>query len=203
MEKKVTVNPTTLRRFYLRHKVKYFNVSYTYNQSFKDKVKRDEEIRAFSMKLAEAVAKEELVVYFDSASFNMWIPSNKSWTYYDNPVKLVLNKLRGRGITVMGAISSQFFRKPLLVQTETTNGPLFAQFLERLRKHVPFNKTQRIKLVLDNARAHYTSEVKAAADRFKIDFWYMPPYTPELNSIESLWSVIKRDFKRRLAPRKY
>ena len=96
------MNPTTLRRFYLRHKVKYFNVSYTYNQSFKDKVKRDEEIRAFSMKLAEAVAKEELVVYFDSASFNMWIPSNKSWTYYDNPVKLVLNKLRGRGITVMG-----------------------------------------------------------------------------------------------------
>ena len=26
----------------------------------------------------------------------------------------------------------------------------------------------------------------------------MPPYTPELNSIESLWSVIKRDFKRRM-----
>ena len=26
----------------------------------------------------------------------------------------------------------------------------------------------------------------------------MPPYTPELNSIESLWSVVKRDFKRRM-----
>ena len=25
----------------------------------------------------------------------------------------------------------------------------------------------------------------------------MPPYSPELNSIESLWSVIKRDFKQR------
>jgi len=27
----------------------------------------------------------------------------------------------------------------------------------------------------------------------------MPPYTPEINSIETVWSVIKRDFKRRLA----
>ncbi len=56
----------------------------------------------------------------------MWIPSKKSWTFYNNPVKLVLNKLRGQGITVMGAISSQFFRKPLLVQSDTTNGALFA-----------------------------------------------------------------------------
>ena len=78
------------------------------------------------MNLAEAVAKEELVVYFDSASFNMWIPSKKSWTFYNNPVKLVLNKLRGQGITVMGAISAQFFRKPLLIQSDTTNGALFA-----------------------------------------------------------------------------
>ena len=56
----------------------------------------------------------------------MWIPSKKSWTFYNNPVKLVLNKLRGQGITVMGAISAQFFRKPLLIQSDTTNGALFA-----------------------------------------------------------------------------
>ena len=52
-------------------------------------------------------------------------------------------------------------------------------------------------------RTHYTHDVKLAAERLKLDFWYMPPYTPELNSIESLWSVIKKDFKRRLAPKKY
>ena len=28
---------------------------------------------------------------------------------------------------------------------------------------------------------------------------FLPAYTPELNSIECLWSVIKKDFKRRLA----
>ena len=27
---------------------------------------------------------------------------------------------------------------------------------------------------------------------------FMPPYSPEFNCIEALWSVIKRDFKRRV-----
>ena len=26
----------------------------------------------------------------------------------------------------------------------------------------------------------------------------MPPYSPELNAIEPLWSVLKRDFKQRM-----
>ncbi len=27
---------------------------------------------------------------------------------------------------------------------------------------------------------------------------FMPPYTPEFNCIEALWSVIKKDFKHRV-----
>ncbi len=30
----------------------------------------------------------------------------------------------------------------------------------------------------------------------------MPPYTPEFNCIEALWSVIKRDFKKRVIEEK-
>jgi transposase len=31
---------------------------------------------------------------------------------------------------------------------------------------------------------------------------FIPPYTPEFNSIEALWSWIKRDVKKRLVERK-
>jgi len=57
------------------------------------------------------------VVYFDSASFNMWIRNRKSWSRYENPVKFVLNKYRCQGITVMGAISEHFRGGPLFVQS--------------------------------------------------------------------------------------
>ncbi len=51
---------------------------------------------------------------------------------------------------------------------------------------------------MDNHRAHHALTAKAEAARQRIQLHFMPPYTPELNSIESLWSVIKRDFKRRM-----
>ena len=41
------------------------------------------------------------------------------------------------------------------------------------------------------------------AKKLHIEFWYMPPYCPELNSIEPLWSVIKRDFRARCALKKF
>ena len=38
----VLVDPTTLVRFYIRNKVKYYAVSYIYNQAFKDPDERAE-----------------------------------------------------------------------------------------------------------------------------------------------------------------
>ncbi len=51
--------------------------------------------------------------------------------------------------------------------------------------------------MIDNAPAHRTLFNKQRAQDLKIELLFMPPYSPELNSIESLWSVIKRDFKQR------
>ena len=53
-------------------------------------------------------------------------------------------------------------------------------------------------MVLDNARAHVTVEAKALATQLNIELMYMPPYSPEFNCIEALWSVLKRNFKRRV-----
>ena len=40
------------------------------------------------------------------------------------------------------------------------------------------------------------------ASNLGLDFMFMPPYSPELNSIESLWSVLKRNVKSQLVMRK-
>ena len=55
-----------------------------------------------------------------------------------------------------------------------------------------------IHLVLDNHRAHHTLQAKAYAVKKNIQFHFMPPYSPELNALEPLWSVLKRDFKQRM-----
>ena len=48
-----------------------------------------------------------------------------------------------------------------------------------------------------------TVKVREAAEKHKVDLWFMPPYTPELNAIKTLWSVIKRDFIKKTPFQKY
>ena len=50
-------------------------------------------------------------------------------------------------------------------------------------------------IVLDNHRAHKTVDVTRLARQLGFELLFQPPYCPEINSIESLWSIVKRDVK--------
>ncbi len=67
----------------------------------------------------------------------------------------------------------------------------------KLRARFPLQST-RVTVVLDNARAHTTLDARNLAEELNIELMFMPPYSPEFNCIEALWSVIKRDFKKRV-----
>ena len=100
----------------------------------------------------------------------------------------------------MGAIGLQL-GKPLFTMETSTNSNAFCEFLGRLRQRFP-RKATRVTIVLDNAKAHKTLDAKTTADELNLELMFMPPYAPEFNSIEALWSVIKRDFKQRVLARK-
>ena len=62
----------------------------------------------------------------------------------------------------------------------------------------PKAQTKRLVVVLDNHRAHVTEEVKNLCSQLNIELLFLPPYCPELNSIESLWSIVKSNIKQKL-----
>jgi transposase len=127
----------------------------------------------------------------------MWIKMRSTWMNVDEPVKIILNKHRGSGITVVGAISERL-EKPLFMLAKSTNSEDFMAFLKLLRSRFAYCKGTTIHLVLDNAAAHHNNFVKQLAAKLKIELMFLPAYTPELNPIEALWGIIKRDFKQRL-----
>ena len=73
---------------------------------------------------------------------------------------------------------------------ETTTGAAFSGLLSLLQEHVGKPMT----VILDNASIH-----KAKAERKIIEhlesngmkFYFLPPYSPELNRIERLWHKMK------------
>lgn len=61
-------------------------------------------------------------------------------------------------------------------------------FLQALRRHIPYGFT----LVWDRHRPHWAQSVrKWLADRKRIVVEWLPPYAPELNPVECVWSHTK------------
>ena len=73
----------------------------------------------------------------------------------------------------------------------------FKRYLETdLLPHLNSNSV----LVMDNMKSHHAKAVKELLDSSGIRYIYLPPYSPDLNPIEKLWSKVKallRKFKAR------
>ena len=73
----------------------------------------------------------------------------------------------------------------------------FKRYLETdLLPHLKDNSV----LVMDNMKSHHAKAVKNLLDSSGIRYIYLPPYSPDLNPIEKLWSKVKallRKFKAR------
>ena len=54
------------------------------------------------MRLAKIIAEGLPLIYFDEASFNLWLRNKRTWTPKLEPVKYPIGKNRGKGITKEG-----------------------------------------------------------------------------------------------------
>ena len=72
-------------------------------------------------------------------------------------------------------------------------------FLRELREQSRRPVSEKIFMVWDNHRAHDNPATRAACEELGIEPLFMPAYSPELNSIETLWAVVKRRLKSQLA----
>ncbi|MDB6095807.1 MAG: hypothetical protein JWM09_85 [Francisellaceae bacterium] len=48
-------------------------------------------------------------------------------------------------------------------------------------------------IILDNEKYHYIKAVRAFSEKNNINLVYLPAYSPELNMIERLWKVFKKN----------
>lgn len=46
-------------------------------------------------------------------------------------------------------------------------------------------------VVMDNMRTHHSRDVKKVIEEYKINVLFLPPYSPDFNPIEKMWSKVK------------
>lgn len=92
-------------------------------------------------------------------------------------------------IGFFGAINLKTGR--LLTQKSSTfNADTFGDFLHHLLQHT----RGKIFLILDNARWHRARDLKAffIKNQNRLVRTFLPPYSPELNPIERVWRITRR-----------
>jgi transposase len=79
-----------------------------------------------------------------------------------------------------------------MVTEGATNTLVFAGFIERFL--VPVLRPGDI-VVMDNLSSHKASCVAEAIEAAGAELWYLPPYSPDLNPIELMWSKVKNSLR--------
>ena len=73
---------------------------------------------------------------------------------------------------------------------EWVNADSICDLLRAIRAKNSDGKT--ITLIMDDAAYNRSGKVKILAKKLKVDLFYLPPYSPNLNPIERLWKFMKR-----------
>jgi transposase len=180
----------SISRKSLSRYAKRFNLTWKrYRRSLRQK--RDETaFRLAQAELAELLAEPELnVVYFDEAGFSLkgvvpygWLPTGER---SDVPV----TGAHGSSVQSLG-----FEHQGGKTQTYLHKGFVNSQTVIEVMDDFCDTIDRTTVVILDNAPSHTSGAFKACQQRWAergLHLYYLPAYSPELNSIERLWKKVK------------
>jgi transposase len=130
------------------------------------------------------------LAYVDEAGFAPQPPNRSAWSKVGE-THAVLSK-RSQRLNVIGALLSSG-RLLMAKLWQSVNGLWFFGFLMALIERVK----KPMVVILDNASIHTAKALEPYWELLKekgLQFYFLPPYSPELNRIEILWKKIKYEW---------
>ena len=127
------------------------------------------------------------IYYFDESGFS--ISSNLPYLWSEVNNTATVKTLTCKRINVLGFLSKKGILKSFIADGRVNSDKVievFDKFVKTLDKPTV--------VVLDNASFHKSKKFKANLARWSnkgLTLLYLPPYSPELNIIETLWRFMK------------
>ena len=105
-----------------------------------------------------------------------------------------LSKIDTKPIAVLGGVSLENGIDLVKTYPKSVNNDKFLMFLQELRDKFWLDD---IVVIMDNLSLHKSKRSKERMDEMGFEYLYTPPYSPQYNPIEEVWSMIKRIIKKR------
>ena len=154
-----------------------------------DPVAQQEFIDHYEALLTRAIQEDELVLFGDSVHPSQQTQAGYGWVKKGKEKLVETNGGRKR-VNLMGALNLEDM-KLVYHDFETINGDAAVEFLKKVEAHYP--QYQKIHLIWDQAGYHTGQAVKDYLKiTSRIEVHYLPPRSPNLNSIERLWKILHK-----------
>ena len=136
----------------------------------------------------------------DEAGIHKGMRPTTGWSGVGVP-PVFYGPVKGKNHSVIGALTRQGPVAPFVLEG-ATDGDAFVYYIEHvllpvlLTLHTP---ERPVLLVLDNVRFHHNPLARLLLEEHGIQLLFLPPYSPDLNPIEEMWSKVKHKVRRLLA----
>lgn len=154
---------------------------------YKASLEQQEQFISAYNKLKATLPSDEGILFMDACHPSMATKISYGWIKkgQSKPIETTASRTR---INLIGALELSEISKPIVASYTTVDAESIVDFLKQIRK---YSKIQgAIHLILDQAGYNHCAEVMKAAAKLNIKLLYLPPYSPNLNSIERLWKVM-------------
>jgi transposase len=110
------------------------------------------------------------------------------WIKRGETRELKTNSGRQR-LNLHGAINAES-HETIVIESDTVDSYSTLNLLTAIENKYPVASS--IKVILDNAKYHYSKVVQDYISKSRIDLVFLPSYSPNLNLIERLWGFFKK-----------
>ncbi|MES9973606.1 MAG: transposase [Candidatus Thiodiazotropha sp.] len=139
----------------------------------------------------EAIGKT--IVWIDETNFNLFCTRQYGRSVKGSPVRVAASNCRGKNLHIIGAINAGGLVKYTLKRGSFT-AELCRLWMKDLLDELALSTNDSFVIVCDNAPCHSRLESLFTDNRFQLV--RLGPYSPSLNPIEIVWSVLKGEIRR-------
>jgi transposase len=148
--------------------------------------------------IAKRAKEENAEIYWgDETGIDNQVHYQRGYAPKGSPPVICVDSKQER-VNMMSAINNHG-KIRFMIFEENMNQQRLIEFMRRMIYDVP----QKVFLILDNLRVHHGKKVQAwlAKHRYRIEVFYLPPYSPELNPDEYFNHALKIDVHKSINPR--
>ena len=183
------VGNEAVRRFLIKQ-------GYTYKKSLcmqKNRSVPDVQIKRKTWIENIAGAKPEHQIYLDESGINTNLTRHYAHAVHGKRAIDAAPINTPAGTTVLSSIRLN----GSLVYTTYQGGTTAQRFREYMKEQLIPSLEKDDVVIMDNMRSHHAKIVTELLDKSGISYLYLPPYSPDLNPIEKMWSKMKSILRKR------